>query len=67
MGFVPDVAAIRARVAPALAPRGGELSLVALLEGGREVEVKLPGRFRFDGALKGALKAAPGVLHLEEA
>ncbi len=62
-----DVAAIRARVAPALAPRGAELSLVALLEGGREVEVKLPGRFRFDAALKGALKSAPGVLHLEEA
>ena len=62
-----DIAALKARLAPAASDRGGELSLVALLAGGREVEVKLPGRFRFDSALRGALKAAPGVMHLEEA
>ncbi|MBE7217189.1 MAG: hypothetical protein INR64_01815, partial [Caulobacteraceae bacterium] len=62
-----DMASLKARLKPALSERGGELSLVALLEGGREVEMRIPGRFRFDAALRGALKAAPGVLHLEEA
>ena len=62
-----DVEALKARLKPASAERGAELSLVALLEGGREIEVRLPGRFRFDAALRGALKSAPGVVHLEEA
>ena len=64
---VADLAALKARLTPATSDRGGELSLIAMLEGGREVEVKLPGRFRFDSALRGALKSAPGVVHLEEA
>ncbi len=62
-----DMSAIKARLRPALSERGGELSLVALLDGGREVEMRIPGRFRFDPALRGALKAAPGVLLLEDA
>jgi hypothetical protein len=33
---------------------------------GREVEVKLPGRFALDPAVRGALKTAPGVAFLEE-
>ena len=37
------------------------------LDGRREVEMRLPGRYRLDGALRGALKSAPGVLMLEEA
>ncbi len=62
-----DVEALKARLRPAVSERGGELCLVAALDGGREVEVKLPGRFRFDAALRGALKNAPGVMHLEDA
>ena len=62
-----DVEALKARLRPAASERGGELCLVAALEGGREVELKLPGRFRFDAALRGSLKTAPGVMHLEDA
>ena len=43
------------------------LRMIAGLEQGREVEVKLPGRYRLDGALRGALKSAPGVVMLEDA
>jgi DNA polymerase-3 subunit alpha len=63
-----DPAAIQTRLARALAKgKGGEITLIASLDGRREVEVKLPGRYRLDGALRGALKTAPGVLMLEEA
>jgi DNA polymerase-3 subunit alpha len=47
--------------------RGGEVSVVASVPSGAEVEVKLPGRFALDAALRGALKTAPGVLYLEDA
>ena len=36
------------------------------LEQGREVEVKLPGRFKLDPAVRGALKTAPGVVFVED-
>ena len=63
-----DPAAIQARLARALAQgKGGEITLIASLDGRREVEVRLPGRYRLDGALRGALKSAPGVLMLEDA
>jgi DNA polymerase-3 subunit alpha len=63
-----DPAAIQARLARAVAGgKGGEITLVASLDGRREVEMRLPGRYRLDGALRGALKSAPGVLMLEEA
>jgi DNA polymerase-3 subunit alpha len=63
-----DPSAIQARLARALAQgKGGEITLVASLDGRREVEVRLPGRYRLDGALRGALKSAPGVLMLEDA
>jgi len=39
---------------------------VAPVEGGREVEVKLPGRFTLDNAVRGALKTAPGVVFVED-
>ena len=29
--------------------------------------MRLPGRYRLDGALRGALKSAPGVVLLEDA
>ena len=31
-----------------------------------EVELRLPGRFNLDAALRGALKTAPGVMYLED-
>ncbi|MBX9615846.1 MAG: DNA polymerase III subunit alpha, partial [Caulobacteraceae bacterium] len=63
-----DPVAIQARLARAVAEgKGGEITLIASLDGRREVEMRLPGRYRLDGALRGALKSAPGVLMLEEA
>lgn len=63
-----DAEALRARLDRAKANgKGGEVSLVASLDGRREVELKLPGRYRLDGALRGALKSAPGVVLLEDA
>jgi DNA polymerase-3 subunit alpha len=59
--------ALRKRLAPALgAERGGDVILVAGLGGGREVELKLPGRYALDSTLRSALKTAPGVAFLEE-
>jgi DNA polymerase-3 subunit alpha len=50
-----------------LAQRGeGEVSLVLLLDDGdREVEVKLPGRYQASPQIAGALRAVPGVVHVE--
>ncbi|WP_291838264.1 OB-fold nucleic acid binding domain-containing protein, partial [Brevundimonas sp.] len=64
-----DAAALRTRLERAAAEggKGGEVFLVAALDGRREVEMKLPGRYRLDGALRGALKSAPGVSYLEDA
>ncbi len=45
---------------------GGEITLVAAFTGGREVELKLPGRWSLDPAARGALKTAPGVAFLED-
>ena len=41
-------------------------NVVAGLDGGREVELKLPGRFTLDGAVRGAIKTAPGVVFVED-
>jgi DNA polymerase-3 subunit alpha len=62
-----EVEALKTRLQAAQAPRGGEVVLVAAMEGSREIELKLPGRYRLDAALRGALKTAPGVLMLEDA
>ncbi|HEX8660323.1 MAG TPA: DNA polymerase III subunit alpha, partial [Brevundimonas sp.] len=63
-----DAEALRTRLEKAKSPgKGGEVSLIASLDGRREVELKLPGRYRLDGALRGALKSAPGVVLLEDA
>jgi len=66
-----DAEAIRARLErsqqASKGARGGEITLVASLDGRREVELRLPGRYRMDAALRGALKTAPGVLMLEDA
>jgi DNA polymerase-3 subunit alpha len=61
-----EIAALRKRLEPAASPRGGEISLIAALGGGREIEMKLPGRYTLDAALRGALKTAPGVALLED-
>jgi DNA polymerase-3 subunit alpha len=62
-----DMEGLRRRLQPAGAQaRGGEVVLVASVAGAREVELKLPGRFVLDAALRGALKTAPGVAYLEE-
>ena len=42
------------------------MTLIAGMDGGREVELRLPGRFNLDAALRGALKTAPGVMYLED-
>jgi DNA polymerase-3 subunit alpha len=72
-----DPSAIRARLDRAASAaglanvnasaRGGEVMLIASLDGRHEVEMRLPGRYRLDAALRGALKTAPGVLMLEDA
>jgi DNA polymerase-3 subunit alpha len=62
-----EIDALKQRLQGAAAARGGgEVLLVAGLGEGREVEVKLPGRFTLDAALRGALKTAPGVMYLED-
>ena len=61
-----EIDALKRRLEGASSPKGGEIILTAPLEGGREVEVKLPGRFILDGAMRGALKMAPGVLYVED-
>jgi DNA polymerase-3 subunit alpha len=43
----------------------GEISIVLLLSGGTEVEVKLPGRFQVSPQIAGALKAVPGVVEVQ--
>jgi DNA polymerase-3 subunit alpha len=44
----------------------GEISLVLILdEGEREVEIKLPGRYNASPQIAGALRAVPGVVHVE--
>ena len=35
------------------------------IEARREVEVKLPGRYRVTPQIAGAIKAAPGIVHVE--
>ncbi|HEV2083000.1 MAG TPA: DNA polymerase III subunit alpha [Brevundimonas sp.] len=63
-----DAEALKARLDRARADdRGGEVCIVAALEGRREVEIRLPGRYRLDAAVRGALKTAPGVTLLEDA
>jgi DNA polymerase III subunit alpha len=43
----------------------GEVSIVVLLEGGNEVELKLPGRFKVSPQVAGAIKAVSGVVTVE--
>ncbi|NBU14989.1 MAG: hypothetical protein EBT35_10405, partial [Alphaproteobacteria bacterium] len=56
-------------VAGALKAKGdGEVSLIIPVEGGgREVEMKLPGRFQATPQVAGLLRTLPGVLAVEHA
>jgi DNA polymerase-3 subunit alpha len=62
---VAELEALKSRLGPSGAS-GGEVMVVAAFAGGREVELKLPGRYQIDYALRGALKIAPGVAALED-
>ena len=49
-----------------LDPKGdGEVSMVLMLNGDTEVEVKLPGRFNVSPQIAGAIKSVPGVERVE--
>jgi DNA polymerase III subunit alpha len=61
-----DATSLRQRLRPA-ERGGGDVVLVAPMPGGRELELKLPGRYVLDAAARGAIKSAPGVTLLEEA
>jgi len=61
-----EIEALKKRLETASSSRGGEVTLIAGMDGGREVELRLPGRFNLDAALRGALKTAPGVMYLED-
>ncbi len=45
--------------------RGGEVSLV-IMTPEREVEMRLPNKYAINPRIAGAIKAVPGVLHVEE-
>ncbi|MGI9169143.1 MAG: DNA polymerase III subunit alpha, partial [Caulobacteraceae bacterium] len=62
---VAQLDVLGARLRPA-ASGGGEVIFVAAFAGGREVEMKLPGRYQLDPSVRGALKIAPGVAALED-
>lgn len=69
-GRLADAEALRARLDRSRAEAGkagGEVSLIAALENRSEVEIRLPGRYRLDASVRGALKSAPGVVLLEDA
>ena len=61
-----EIDALKARLEGRANPRGGEVVLVAAIDNGREIEMKLPGRFTLDGPMRGAIKTAPGVVFVEE-
>jgi len=43
----------------------GEVSIVALLGAGAEVELRLPGRYKVSPQIAGAIKAVPGVIEVQ--
>ncbi len=61
-----EIDALKARLEGSVNPRGGEIVLIAGVGQGREVEMKLPGRFTLDNAVRGAIKTAPGVVFVED-
>ena len=61
-----EIEALKRRLEGVTSSRGGEIVLVAGIGGGREIELKLPGRFSLDPAVRGALKTTPGVVFVED-
>jgi DNA polymerase-3 subunit alpha len=61
-----EIEALKRRLEGVATQRGGEIILVAGIDGHREVEMKLPGRFKLDNAVRGAIKTAPGVVFVED-
>ncbi len=61
-----EIDALKRRLTESASERGGEITLIAPLDAGREVELRLPGRYILDGALRGDLKTAPGVAWMED-
>jgi DNA polymerase-3 subunit alpha len=62
---VAELDVLRRRLTPA-SSGGGQVIFVAAFSGGREVEMKLPGRYALDATVRGAIKVAPGVALLED-
>jgi len=61
-------AGLKARLEDVEKPRhktGGEVSLI-LMSPEREVELRLPNKYAINPRVTGAIKAVPGVLHVEE-
>ena len=61
-------AGLQARLTEVERPRhktGGEVSLV-IMSPQREVEMRLPNKYAINPRIAGAIKAVPGVLHVEE-
>ena len=65
--FLRDEAPLESIERRLTAPGEGEVSLVVILgpQAG-EVEIRLPGRYAVSAAIAGALKAAPGVVAVEQ-
>jgi len=61
-----EIDALKRRLEAVAGNRGGEIVLVAGVGGGREVELRLPGRYTLDASVRGALKTAPGVVFVED-
>jgi DNA polymerase-3 subunit alpha len=54
------------RIASRLAVGEGMVSFIVMLrETGREVEIRLPGQYRVTPQIAGAIKAVPGIVHVE--
>ena len=62
---VAEIEVLKARLQPAVTG-GGPVVFVAAFPGGREVEMRLPGRFHLEPAVRRALKVAPGVAFVED-
>jgi DNA polymerase-3 subunit alpha len=61
-----EIEALKKKIETSASPKGGEIIMVAGLPLGREIEMRLPGRYALDASLRSALKTAPGVAYLED-